>query len=376
MEPSTTEFVAQLKGRLTKRRYRVATVFVDHYFDLSYVHLHSSTASEEIVEAKRAFEAYARDHGVNIEHYHADNGRFADNLFVQSIRENKQTISYCSVNAHHQNGRAEKRIRDLKVVARTQLLHTISRWPQAVNTHLWPYALRNANDIRNKIADKKDGTSPLERFLTTSISHNTKHFHTFGCPVYALDNRLASRGKIQPWQSRSRPGINLGPSPRHARDCALVMDPNTGLVSPQFHVSFDEFFETTRTSAANTYASPWQRLAGFSHSHNNIASEGDVQHTVSSPETTQSTYRPAPSLQSLGEDYNNNASSSEYFPHDLNQFPNEEPPPSDVPTQSPPVEQETTNLEQSSFNVPSDAPTNTSDSVTQINQTEKTVYSA
>ena len=87
----------------------------------------------------------------------------------------------------------------------------ICRWPQAVNTHLWLYALRNANDIRNKIADKKDDTSPLERFSTTSISNNTKHFHTFGCPVYTFDNRLASRGKIPPCQSRSRLGINLLP---------------------------------------------------------------------------------------------------------------------------------------------------------------------
>ena len=45
MESSTTGFVAQLKGRLTTRRYRVATIFVDHYSDLSYVYLHSSTTS-------------------------------------------------------------------------------------------------------------------------------------------------------------------------------------------------------------------------------------------------------------------------------------------------------------------------------------------
>ena len=102
MESSTIGFVAQLKGRLTKRRYRVATIFVDHFSDLSYVHLQSSTSSEETVQAKAAFEAYARDHGVTIKHYHADNGRFADNghlivvIFLgagqkaKTVRENKQ----------------------------------------------------------------------------------------------------------------------------------------------------------------------------------------------------------------------------------------------------------------------------------------------
>ena len=263
MESSTLGFVAQLKGRLTKRRYRVATVFVDHFSDLSYVHLQSSTTSQETVEAKLAFEAYARDHGVTVEHYHADNGRFADTLFLNSVKENKQTISYCSVNAHHQNGRAEKRIRDLREAGRTQLLHAVSRWPQAVTVQLWPYAVRTANDIRNRMVDKRDGTSPLERFSSLSIASNPKHFHTFGCPVYALDNRLASNSKIPPWQSRARLGINLGPSPRHARSCALVLDPRTGLVSPQYHASFDEFFETTRSSARNNPNSSWMHIAGF-----------------------------------------------------------------------------------------------------------------
>ena len=264
MESSTTGFVAQLKGRLTTRRYRVATIFVDHYSDLSYVHLQSSTKSDETVEAKLAFEAFARDHGVNVQHYHADNGRFADNLFMKSIQDSNQTITFCSVNAHHQNGRAEKRIRDLREAGRTQLLHAISRWPQAVNTHLWPYAVRTANDIRNRTVDKKDGTSPLERFSSITVASNMKHFHTFGCPVYALDKGLASNKKIKPWLPRSCLGINLGPSPRHARSCALVLDPNTGLVSPTFHVSFDEFFETTRSSAANpSVSSRWIQLAGF-----------------------------------------------------------------------------------------------------------------
>jgi hypothetical protein len=32
-------FIAQLKGTLTKKRYTVATVFVDHYYRLKYIHL-------------------------------------------------------------------------------------------------------------------------------------------------------------------------------------------------------------------------------------------------------------------------------------------------------------------------------------------------
>ena len=60
LKSSTPGFIPQLKGKLTKQRYRAATVFVDHYSGLSYVHMQRSLTSEETLEAKRAFEAFAR----------------------------------------------------------------------------------------------------------------------------------------------------------------------------------------------------------------------------------------------------------------------------------------------------------------------------
>ena len=41
--------------------------------------------SEETVMAKHAFERSTEQHGVKILHYHADNGRFADNAFITVI---------------------------------------------------------------------------------------------------------------------------------------------------------------------------------------------------------------------------------------------------------------------------------------------------
>ncbi len=109
----TPGLIAQVKGNLTRDRYRVATVFVDHFSDLTYVHVSQSDTSEETVEAKEAFERFASTHGVTIEHYHADNGRFADNLFREAVQQSGQSITYCGVGAHHQNGIAERRICDL-----------------------------------------------------------------------------------------------------------------------------------------------------------------------------------------------------------------------------------------------------------------------
>jgi len=74
LQSTTPGFLAQMKGSLTKRRYTAATIFVDHFSGLSYVHLQKQLTSAETVEGKQAFEAYARDRGVRIKHYHADNG--------------------------------------------------------------------------------------------------------------------------------------------------------------------------------------------------------------------------------------------------------------------------------------------------------------
>ena len=130
--------IAQLKGKLTNKRYNTATIFIDHFSDFSYVRLQQSTSSEETLEEKRAFEAYAKEKGVSIEHYHADNGRFADNAFINSVKEKYQSISYCGVNAHWQNGRTKKRIRYLAEGDRKQLLHAKVRWSRAITLNVWP----------------------------------------------------------------------------------------------------------------------------------------------------------------------------------------------------------------------------------------------
>jgi hypothetical protein len=88
-----------------------------------------------------------------------------------------------------------------------------------------------------------------------------KHVHTFACPVFALQNALAS-GKLLPrWSPHARLGLNLGPSPNHARNLNLM----TGCVSPQYHCWFDDFFEMTRHGGPDVSDTIcWQQLAGLS----------------------------------------------------------------------------------------------------------------
>jgi hypothetical protein len=82
--------------------------------------------------------------GIKIKKYHADNGRFVDNAWTNHLKASNQNMTLCGVNAHHQNDKMEKRIRDLQELSRSLLLHAQNMWPDAINTFLWPYAVQNA----------------------------------------------------------------------------------------------------------------------------------------------------------------------------------------------------------------------------------------
>ena len=86
-------FFAQVKGKLTKKRCRGATIFVDHFSRLQYVHLMTGITSEESVMAKKAFECFAESHDVNIQHYYFDDSCFADDAFITDCKQNKQHIT-------------------------------------------------------------------------------------------------------------------------------------------------------------------------------------------------------------------------------------------------------------------------------------------
>jgi hypothetical protein len=102
-------------------------------------------------------------------------------------------------------------------------------------------------------------------FSSIQVGCNMKHVHSFTCPVFALQNALAS-GKLLPrWSPLARLGLNLGPSPTHARNVYLVLNLITGCVSPQYHCWFDNLFEMAhhgRPNVSNTIC--WQQLAGLS----------------------------------------------------------------------------------------------------------------
>ena len=129
IESRTSGFIGVLRCFISKKRCTCASIFLDYYCGFTYIHLHTSTNMEETLQTKESFEAYAQSLCVKIRHQYTNNGRFANKDFKQAIQDVGQTISYCRVNAHFQNERAEKKITYLQNKGRTTLLHVIARFP-------------------------------------------------------------------------------------------------------------------------------------------------------------------------------------------------------------------------------------------------------
>ena len=119
-----------------------------------------------------------------------------------------------------------------------------------------------ADDVLNETPSFQNGLrrTPQKVFSDSIVQPNQKHWKTFVCPVYVLESNLQS-GHIQnKWKKRSRVGIYLGRYLQHSQSVALMLEKNTGLVSPQFHLSFDPSFYTVKQDKLD---SKWQLKAGL-----------------------------------------------------------------------------------------------------------------
>jgi hypothetical protein len=82
------------------------------------------------------------------------------------------------------------------------------------------------------------------------------------CPCYVLDSRLHNAGSIglPKWEPRSNIRVYLGHSPFHAGSVALVYNPSTGHVSPQYHVVFEDDFTMVPYMEARMIPPHWSDL--------------------------------------------------------------------------------------------------------------------
>jgi hypothetical protein len=99
--------------------------------------------------------------------------------------------------------------------------------------------------LYNRIPQRFSGITPLELVTQCKSDHRElMRAHVWGCPVYVLEASLQDGKKLPKWNKRARMGQFLGFSREHSSTVALVRNLHTGHVSPQYHVVFDDKFET------------------------------------------------------------------------------------------------------------------------------------
>ena len=166
------------------------------------------------------------------------------------------------------------------------MLHAQRFWPEYISTILWSFSLLAAADRLNNLHIDMKGMIPEMKISSVAGSSiKLKNYHTFDCPVYILDARLQNSGKAgaPKWDQRSCLGIYLGHSPTHAGNVALVLNPRTGLISPQFHVVIDDDFSTVPSLRAGIVSSNWKKMVDSSR-EKSTAGFYDVTKTWFDPE--------------------------------------------------------------------------------------------
>jgi len=177
--------IGQIIRFLTHTQYHYATVFLDHFSDCPYIIVQKSLTRDQTARAKPSYEGYACRHGVIVKHYQNDNGIFTRSAFQEDVKAQRQTISYCGVGAHHQNGHFKKLIQDLQDHGRTVLLHAQQRWLDAVNDNLWPYAFVLCSEIWKWTPRSINSKIPYYLFCGSNLEEPfLKHLHTLGCPTF------------------------------------------------------------------------------------------------------------------------------------------------------------------------------------------------
>jgi hypothetical protein len=75
--------------------------------------------------------------------------------------------------------------------------------------------------------------------------------HPLLCPVCVLDQRMQEGTSPPKWTKRTTQRVYVGHLHHYSKSVLILWDPKTKLVSPQFHVMFDDNFDTVKAPDPN-----------------------------------------------------------------------------------------------------------------------------
>ena len=140
------------------------------------------------------------------------------------------------------------------------MLHVSVHWKDTITSELWPMAVDYTIYLYKNIPNKQ-GITPADMFTGVTIPrHKLIDCHIWGDPVYVLYPTLQAGKKLPHWQPCSQRGMFVGFSQSHSSDVPLILNLQTGHISPQFHVVFDDTFSTIMSQSQQDDPTNWWNL--------------------------------------------------------------------------------------------------------------------
>jgi hypothetical protein len=260
---STDQFICKTPGRLPTgygresqgHRFQGGTIYNDAASGMIWVENQISLGANKTVMGKARFEQWLWDLCVSeVKHYHGDNGIFSAEEYCRHCTKKGQSLSFSSVGAQHQNARAERAIQTIMYMARTFMLHASLHWSERGldDLSLWSFAVKHSVWIYNRVLNARSGLTPLELITKERSDYrDLLRCHVWECPVFVLEAKLQNDQKLPKWNRRARLGQFVGFLDEHSSLVANVHHLTTNFISLQFHVVFDDLFETVNRTGVD-----------------------------------------------------------------------------------------------------------------------------
>jgi hypothetical protein len=124
----------------------------------------------------------------------------------------------------------------------------LNQCDKTITAELWPFAIQHAATIYNttKQRSRDYDESPWEKNMGERSKLDQNDMHPLFFPVYVLDRRLQEGTSPTKWTNRTTQKVYIGHLHHYSNSVPIIWDPKTKLVSPQFHVMFDDSFHTVQ----------------------------------------------------------------------------------------------------------------------------------
>jgi hypothetical protein len=133
------------------------------------------------------------------------------------------------------------------------LNHKISKWDKTITAELCPFPIQHAATIYNttKRRPRDYDASPWEQFTGERSKLDQNDMHPLLCPVYVIDRRMQEGTSPPKWTKRTIQKVYVCHLHHYSKSVPMSWGPKTKLVSPQFHVTFDDNFDTVQAPDPN-----------------------------------------------------------------------------------------------------------------------------